>query len=387
MKKVVLAYSGGLDTSVCVRWLTDKGYTVIAVIADIGQKVDFAKLRERAISAGAKEIYVADLKKRFVEEFILPTLKAEGVYQGYYLATALSRPLIAQKVVEIAYREKAEYLAHGCTGKGNDQVRFELSWKLLSPQLKVIAPVREWEFKSRDEEMEYAREKGLDLNLERLTYSIDENLWGVSIECGELEDAGKKPPADAWQITHLESRRDPVRLKIEFDQGIPVALDEKRMEAGEIIVRLNEIGKEYAIGRKDLIEDRVVGIKSRELYEAPSAEILYIAHHSLETLVFDKDTLDFKHLVSLKYGELVYKGLWFSPLRGFLDRFVEATQKKVSGEVEIELHPQVCQVIGRKSRYSLYDRDLATYGQGSKFESRWAEGFIKILSMGLRKID
>lgn len=375
MKKIILAYSGGLDTSVCVKWLTKKGYDVLAVLVDLGQKANFELLKKRAISAGAKKVYISDLKKEFTKDFILPTLKAEGVYENYLLATALGRPLIAKEIVKIAQVEKASYVAHGCTGKGNDQVRFELSWKILDPRLKVIAPLREWEFKTREEEIEYAKKNGIALDFKKSTYSIDANLWGVSIECGNLEDPWNEPHNDAWQITTLKQTSKPTYLEIYFDKGIP-------MNAQELIVKLNKIGGKYAVGRKDLIEDRIVGIKSRELYEAPAAEILYKAHHSLETLTLDKQTLDFKHLVSLKYGGLIYSGLWFCALKEALDKFVDWTQQKVCGTVRIKLSAGNCEIVGRKSKYSLYKKELATYGKDSEFDQKAAEGFIKILGMG-----
>ena len=382
MKKIILAYSGGLDTSVCVKWLTNKGYYVIAVLADLGQGANWAVLKKRAISAGAKKVYFSDLKQRFVENFVLPCLKVEGVYQGYYLATALGRPLIAEEIVRIAHQEKAEYVAHGCTGKGNDQIRFELSWKILEPKLKVIAPLREWEFKTRQEEIAYAKKNNISLNFEKSIYSIDKNLWGVSIECGVLEKPWQEPPDDAWQITSSKNPSDPVYLEFYFDKGIPVKLNDKKIDAQKLIAELNKIGGRYAIGRKDLIEDRLVGIKSRELYEAPAAEILYKAHCDLERLILDKQTLDFKHLVSLKYGELIYKGLWYSPLRKALSEFVDFTQERICGTVKVKLCQGRCEIIGRKSDYSLYKKELATYGEGDKFDQKAAEGFVKILGMG-----
>ncbi|MCD6093542.1 MAG: argininosuccinate synthase [Candidatus Omnitrophica bacterium] len=382
MKKVVLAYSGGLDTCVSIRWLRDKGYDVLALLADLGQKANFELLKKRAISAGAEKVYVSDLKKEFVQDFILPSLKAEAVYEDYLLTTALGRPLIAKEVVKIAHKERADYVAHGCTGRGNDQVRFELSYKMLDPRLKVIAPLREWEFNSREEEIEYAKKNGISLDLKKSVYSIDENLWGVSIECGELEDPYNEPSANAWQIGALREISKPTYLEIYFDRGIPTDLNNKRIDTQELIVRLNKIGGKYAIGRKDLIEDRIVGIKSRELYEAPAAEILYKAHHALESLILDKQTLNFKHLISLKYGELIYSGLWFSTLREALSRFVDFTQEKVQGTVRIKLSPGNCEIVGRKSRYALYKKELATYGKDSKFDQKAAEGLIKILGMG-----
>lgn len=382
MKKVILAYSGGLDTSVGIKWLTEKGYDVIAVLADLGQKANFELLKKRAISAGAKKVYISNLKKEFIEDFILPTLKAEGVYEDYLLATALGRPLIAKEIVKIAHQEKASYVAHGCTGKGNDQVRFELSYKILDPGLKVIAPLREWEFNTREEEVEYAKKNGIALNFKKSIYSIDANLWGVSIECGDLEDPYNEPSANAWQISSLNYVLKPAYLEIYFDKGMPVKLNNKKINAQELIIKLNKIGGKYVVGRKDLIENRIVGIKSRELYEAPAAEILYKAHHALETLTLDKQTLDFKHLISLKYGGLIYQGLWFCEFKKALDKFVDWTQQKVCGTVRIKLSAGNCEIVGRKSKYSLYKKELATYDKDSEFDQKAAEGFIKILGMG-----
>lgn len=382
MKKVVLAYSGGLDTSVCMKWLSDKGYYVIAAIADLGQKANFKALEKKAIFAGAKKVYVSDLKKEFVQDFILPTLKAEGIYEEYFLATALGRPLIAKEIVKIAHKEKAKFVAHGCTGKGNDQVRFELSWKILDPSLQVIAPLREWEFNTREEEIEYAKKNNIVLDLKKSVYSIDENLWGVSIECGELEDPWNEPSANAWQITSSNDVLKPVYLEIYFDKGVPVKLNNRKIDVQELIANLNKIGGKFGIGKKDLVENRIVGIKSRELYEAPAAEIFYKAHHSLETLTLDKQTLDFKHLISLKYGELIYQGLWFCEFKKALDKFVDWTQKKVCGAVKLKFCSGRCEIVGRKSEHSLYKKKLATYSKDSEFDQKAAEGFIKILGMG-----
>ncbi len=382
MKKIILAYSGGLDTSVCVKWLNDKGYYVIAAIADLGQKANFKALEKKAISAGAKKVYISDLKKEFVQDFILPALKAEGVYEDYYLATALGRPLIAEEIVKIAHREKADYVAHGCTGKGNDQVRFELSWKILDSSLQVIAPLREWEFKTREEEIEYAKKNNIVLDLKKSVYSIDENLWGVSIECGELEEPWNEPPTDAWQTTASKIVSSPIYLEIYFEKGMPVKLNNKEISFEDLITELNKLGGKFGIGRRDLVEDRIVGIKSRELYEAPAAEILYKAHHDLERLVLDKQTLDFKQLISLKYGEIIYQGLWFCGLKSALDGFIDFTQKRVCGTVKLKLCHGRCEIVGRRSEHSLYKKKLATYGKDSEFDQKAAEGFIKILGMG-----
>ncbi len=381
-KKVVLAYSGGLDTSCCVRWLKDRGWDVVCFMADLGQDFDLKTAQKRAKAAGASKLYVKNLRKEFIEDFIWPTLKAQAKYEGkYYLATALGRPLIGKYLVEIAHQEGASAVAHGCTGKGNDQVRIELAVRMLDPKLKIIAPVREWEFKSREEEVEYCQLHGIPVDVtKKKVYSIDENLWGVSIECGILEDPWVEPPSDAYQITKdpAKVKKSPVYLEIGFEKGIPVSLNGKRMKGEALIKELNRLGGEYGVGRIDMIEDRLVGIKSREIYEAPSAHILYIAHKELEMLVLDRDTLHFKALVSNRFAQLVYFGLWYSPLRKSLTAFVESTQERVSGVVRLKIGPGWVQVVGRKSRYSRYKKDLATYEADDRFDHKSAEGFIKL---------
>ena len=381
-KKIVLAYSGGLDTSCCVRWLKDRGWDVVCFMADLGQELDVNTARKRAKAAGASRLYVKNLRKEFIEEFIWPTLQAQAKYEGkYYLATALGRPLIGKYLVEIAHQEGAIAVAHGCTGKGNDQVRIELAVRMLDPKLQIIAPVREWEFKSREEEIEYCRSCGIPIDVtKKKVYSIDENLWGVSIECGVLEDPWAEPPKDAYQITRdPEKVKDkPIYLEIGFEKGIPVSLNNKRMKGEDLIKALNEIGGRYGIGRIDMVEDRLVGIKSREIYESPSAHILYTAHRELEMLTLDRETLHFKALVSNRFAQLVYFGLWYSPLRQALTRFVSYTQERVSGVVRLKLGPGWVQVVGRKSKYSRYKKSLATYDASDIFDHRAAEGFIKL---------
>ncbi len=384
--KIVLAYSGGLDTSVIIKWLKEKfNAEIIAYTANIGQKINPDQLREKALKTGAKKFYFEDLREKFVEEFILPTLKAGALYQEKYpLATALSRPLIAERIVEIAKKEKADAVAHGCTGKGNDQVRFELTFKYLAPELKIIAPVREWEFKSREEELEYARKHKIPVPItKKKPYSIDANLWGVSVECGILEDPWEQPPEDAYQIT-LSPEKAPSKpqyIEIEFEKGIPVRLDGKKLKPAEIIEKLTKIGAKYGVGRIDMVEDRLVGIKSREIYEAPSAVILHTAHNELEKLVMEKNLWNFKKIISQKYSQLVYYGLWFSEFKRCLDRFVEESQKYVSGKVRIRLYKGTCEVVGRKSPYSLYTEELATYTEKDIFDHKSSKGFIDIFGL------
>ncbi|PIQ88659.1 MAG: argininosuccinate synthase [Candidatus Omnitrophica bacterium CG11_big_fil_rev_8_21_14_0_20_42_13] len=385
MKKVVLAYSGGLDTSVCVKWLKDRGYEVVCFIADVGQGDNFSLVRKRALKTGASKVYVKDLKKEFISGFIFPALCANAVYEGkYFLATALSRPLIGKYLVDIAKKEGAGYIAHGCTGKGNDQVRIEVTAAILAPKLKVVAPVRVWEFKSREEEMDYAREKKIPVDItRRKPYSLDKNIWGVSIECGVLEDPWKEPPDDAYQMTKSVARAAsaPKYIEICFEQGIPCYINGKYVEGEELLKRLNKLGGDYGVGRSDLVESRLVGIKSREVYEAPAAVILSEAHRALENLVLDRDLLHFKEMISLKYSELIYNGLWYSPLKLALDKFISQTQKKVTGTVRLKLHKGNCSVVGRRSDYSLYKKELATYSKEDKFDQSLAEGFIKIWAM------
>ncbi|MCX7927157.1 MAG: argininosuccinate synthase [Candidatus Omnitrophica bacterium] len=385
MKKVVLAYSGGLDTSCAIRWLKDKGFEVICFVADLGQGEDFQKIEERGLAAGASKVYVKDLRDEFIKDFIIPALKANAIYEGkYLLATALGRPLIAKYLVEVAHKEKAEYIAHGCTGKGNDQVRLEVTATILDPKLKVIAPLREWEFKSREEEIEYAQMHNIPIEVtKKKPYSIDRNLWGVSIEAGILEDLDKEPPEDAYLITKAPTGLSsyPKYIEVAFEKGVPVKVDGKKMKLQPLIALLNEIGGAYGVGRYDLIENRLVGIKSREIYEAPAATILYIAHKELESLVLDRETAHYKEILSLKYAELIYYGLWYSPLKEALDSFMEVTQKNVTGSIKLKLFKGSCVAVARKSPYSLYKKELSTYSKEDTFDHRLADGFIKIWAM------
>jgi len=390
MKKIVLAYSGGLDTSCAIRWLKDnRNYEVVCFIADLGQGLgkgeDFTAIEARALAAGASKVYIKDLQDEFVEDFVVPALKANAVYEGkYFLATALGRPLIAKYLVEIAHKEKAAAISHGCTGKGNDQVRFEVTAGILDPKLEIVAPVREWEFKSREEEIEYANMYNIPIDVtKKKPFSIDRNIWGVSIEAGVLEDLDTEPPEEAYLITksplHMSSY--PKYIEIYFEKGVPKKIDGKKYNLRNLITCLNEIGGSAGVGRADLVENRLVGIKSREIYEAPAAAILHSAHRELENVVLDRELAHFKEIVSLKYAELVYYGLWYSPLRNALDKFVESTQKYVTGSIRLKLFKGSCVPVGRKSPNSLYKKELSTYGKEDKFNQKLAEGFIRIWGM------
>lgn len=393
MKKIVLAYSGGLDTSCAVRWLKEQGYDVICFVADLGQGLgkgeDFQAIEARALSAGASKVYIKDLQDEFVQDFVLPALKANAIYEGkYLLATALGRPLIAKYLVEIAHKEKASSVAHGCTGKGNDQVRFEVTAGILDPKLEIVAPVRVWEFKSREEEIEYALMYNIPIDVsKKKPYSIDRNIWGISIEAGVLEDLEQEPPEDAYLITKSQSQITtyPKYIDIYFERGVPKRIDGKVYKLKNLINHLNEAGGLHGVGRADLVENRLVGIKSREIYEAPAATILHIAHKELESLVLDRELAHFKEIVSLKYSELVYYGLWYSSLKEALDSFVNSTQKHVTGSIKLKLSKGSCVPVARKSSNSLYKKELSTYGKEDKFDQKLAEGFIKLWGMPYRK--
>lgn len=387
--KVVLAYSGGLDTTVCLQWLKDRGFDVIAFCADVGQGEDLHAARRRALACGAVHALIHDVRQEFVSDFILPALKADAVYEGkYLLATALSRPLIATRMAQVAKQLGATHVAHGCTGKGNDQVRFEVTLAALAPSLKVIAPVREWELKSREEEIAYAQRHRLPITVtKKRLYSLDQNLWGVSIECGPLEDPWTEPPEGAYQWTRSPraTPKTPAYVTISFARGVPVALNGRRLPFITIIQRLNTVGGRYGVGRTDLLEDRLVGIKSREVYEAPAATILHAAHRELEQLTLHRETLEFKELVAARYARLIYDGLWYAPLRRALDGFVNATQATVTGEVRVKLWGGQAVPVGRKSPHALYRRTLATYGGKDAFDQRAAAGFITIWGLPYRR--
>jgi argininosuccinate synthase len=385
--RVVLAYSGGLDTSVAVKWLQENyDLEVVAVAVDVGQGGDLEAVRDKALKVGAVHAEVVNAKRAFAENFIVPALKANALYeQKYPLATALSRPLIAKALVEAAQGTGAVFAAHGCTGKGNDQVRFEVTFRALDPDLTIIAPAREWDF-TREKAIEYAQKHNIPIPITKKSpYSIDENLWGKSIECGILEDPWVEPPADAFTMTvdPLEAPNEPTYVEIGFEQGVPVAVDGEKMDMVSLIGKINEIAGGNGFGRIDKVENRLVGIKSREIYEAPAALTLIMAHRELEDLTLERDLAHFKYGVELKYAELIYNGLWFGPLRESLDAFINETQKVVTGTVRMKLYKGSCQVVGRKSEYALYDRSLATYEEGDTFSHQSAAGFNKIFGLGL----
>jgi argininosuccinate synthase len=388
VNKVVLAYSGGLDTSVAVAWLKEQfGVEVVTLTVDLGGGSLRPGVEDRAMSAGASRAYVVDARERFVTDYVWPHLQANALYQGAYpLATALARPLIAQLLVEVAKREGADAVAHGCTGKGNDQVRFDIAVHALDPGLEVIAPMRVGMGLTRDQEIDYAIERGIEIPITKASpYSIDVNLWGRSCETGVLEDPWVTPPADAYEWTVAPSDAPaPAEIVVEFEGGIPVAIDGERLDPVELVDRLHRLGGEHGVGRIDHVEDRLVGIKSREIYEAPAATILHDAHRALEGLTLTKDTLRFNRLVANELAQLTYDGLWFSALHRDLRGYVASSQRVVSGEVRVRLDHGSAVVEGRRSPLSLYDKNLATYDTGDAFDHAAAVGFISIFGLPLR---
>ncbi len=386
-KKVVLAYSGGLDTSVVIKWLSERGFEVIALMADVGQGGDLKAAGEKALKVGAKEAYLLEAKEEFATDYIWPALKANALYQGKYaLATALSRPLIGKALAERALEGGAGFVAHGSTGKGNDQVRIELAAAAYGPDLEILAPVRDWDM-SRNAEIEYAKKHNIPVEATKKSpYSIDQNLWGRSIECGVLEDPWVEPPADAYAWTKAPEKAKDKHdyLNIVFKKGVPVALDDKELSPVELIKELNEFAGAHGVGRVDAVEDRLVGIKSREIYEQPAAHVLIAAHAELEGLVLERDLLQFKKLVDIEYAKLIYNGQWFSPLRNSLDAFIKKTQKRVNGTVRMKFFKGNAWVVGRYSKSSLYNMELATYEEDSTFDESASKGFIDIYGMSLK---
>ncbi len=383
IKKVVLAYSGGLDTSVILRWLIDKyGCEVIAFSADVGQQEDLEEVKRKAEKTGASKVYLLDLKEEFIKDYCFKALKAQALYEGKYpLGTALNRPLIAKYLVEIAEKEGADAVVHGATGKGNDQVRFEVGVMALNPDLKILAPVRDWEFKSREEEIEYAQKHNIPVEVTKeKPYSIDRNLWSISIECGVLEDPWQEPPEDAFLITKSpkETPDEPEYVTVGFEKGIPVSVNGEKLDPVALVTKLNETGARHGVGRIDMVEDRLVGIKSREVYEAPGATILYVAHRELEHMCLDRETFRLKEYLAIKYADLVYYGLWFSPAREALDAFMDKANENLTGEVKIKLFKGQAIPVGRKSPYAIYEYTLATYDEKDAFEHKLGEGFCKI---------
>ncbi len=381
MDKVVLAYSGGLDTSISINWMKEKyGVEVIAALVDVGQPDDLEEAHSRALAVGADKALVIDAKQEFVHDYILPAIAANLYYEKKYpLATALARPLIAKKLVETAQAEGAQAVAHGCTGKGNDQVRFDVGIRSLDPALNIIAPQREWNI-SREKAIEYAKENNIPITVTKKSpYSIDENIWGRSIECGVLEDPYQEPPEEIYSWTKIRKKPEQVQyMEIDFQQGVPTALDGAKMQAAEIISKVGAAAGAFGIGRVDMVENRLVGIKSREIYEAPAAAVLIEAHRELEALVLDRELCHYKYIQEEKMAELAYYGLWFTPLRKCLAAFFEQSQKYVTGRIRVKLEYQKCSVVGRKSPYSLYDIGLATYDQGDQFDPKHSESFIKL---------
>ncbi|MEM1557344.1 MAG: argininosuccinate synthase [Thermoproteota archaeon] len=377
----VLAYSGGLDTSVMIPWIREKyNMDVVAVIVDVGQKEDFESVIERARKLGATEVVKIDARGEFVKDYVFKAIKANGLYEGVYpMGTSLSRPLIASKIVEVAEKKNASTVAHGCTGKGNDQVRFEVSIRSLNPGLRILAPVREWGL-SRDEEVKYLEERGVKIERSKSRFSIDDNLWSRSIEGGELEDPWVEPPEEAfiWSKPVSKSPDHPEYITLGFYKGVPVELNGERLSPVELILKINEVAGLHGFGRIDHMEDRVVGIKSREVYEAPAALTIIRAHQDLEKLVLTRLELEEKRRIEATWAWLVYAGLWFEPLRKALDAFIDCTQENVEGEVRIKLFKGEAMVVGRKSLKSLYDEKRATYSSLSRFDQSLANGFIQL---------
>jgi argininosuccinate synthase len=387
-EKVVLAYSGGLDTSVAIKWLQDKYHLdVIAVNIDVGSVRDYSGLRQKALDIGAIKALVIDGKELFVKYFVFPALQANALYEGQYpLSTALSRPLMAKLLVDTAIEEGASTIVHGCTGKGNDQVRFEVSINALAPDIKIMAPAREWGM-TRDETISYAREHGIPIPISSSSpYSIDESLWGRAIECGVLEDPWVEPPDDVftWTKSPDQAPDKAQYLEIEFKMGIPVSLDGEEMDGVKLIQQLNEIGGQHGIGRVDHIENRVVGIKSREIYEVPAAMILLQAHQALEMMTLSREQLRFKEKVAVEYADLIYNGLWFSQLNRDLSAYIMSSQLYVTGTVRLKLYKGHSMIVGRQSPKSLYNIGLATYDKGDKFDQNSAKGFIDLWGLSVK---
>jgi argininosuccinate synthase len=384
--KVILAYSGGLDTSVMVPWIAEKyNLDVVAFTVDLGQGEDLEGIRRKAMRSGAIEAIALDARNLFVDYFIFPALMAGAIYEGKYpLATALGRPLIAKLMVDAAREHQAKAVAHGCTGKGNDQVRFDVTFQTLAPDLQIIAPVREWKM-TRDEEIRFAADHGIPVEATKESpYSVDLNLWGRSCEAGVLEDPWEEPPADAfaWTVSPTKAPDQPEYVEIEFEQGRPVGLGGQRLDGVPLICKLNELGGRHSVGRIDHVENRLVGIKSRELYEAPAAVILHDAHRELESLCLSRQAHRFKTLVAQEYADLIYNGLWFSAFHQDLLAFVQSNQRFVSGTVRVQLYKGKATSVGRKSDHSLYSKKLATYETGDQFDHEAARGFIRLWGLG-----
>ena len=392
IKKVVLAYSGGLDTSIIIPWLKENynNCEVIAVSGNVGQADELEGLEEKALKTGASKLYIEDLTDEFVNEYIIPTVKAGAKYEEYMLGTSFARPIIAKRIVEIAKAEHADAICHGCTGKGNDQVRFELAIKAFAPDMPVIAPWREWDIKSREEEIDYAEAHGVPLKITRETnYSKDKNLWHLSHEGLDLEDAGNEPLYDKegfleMGVSPMKAPDKATYITLDFEKGVPVALDGKKMSAKEIILALNKVGGENGIGLLDIVENRLVGIKCRGVYETPGGAILYFAHEYLETLCLDKYTAHKKQELAITFAELVYNGQWYTPLREALSAFVDKTQERVTGKVKIKLYKGNMIKAGAWSEYSLYNEEIATFGEDNVYNQADAAGFINLFGLPIK---
>ncbi|MFM2247154.1 MAG: hypothetical protein RL071_3228 [Pseudomonadota bacterium] len=390
-KKIVCAYSGGLDTSVMIPWLRENyGAEIITYTGDLGQGDDLAKIKAKALNTGAVAAEVDDLQERFVHEFIWPAVKAGALYEGQYpLHTALGRPLLARRLVEVARAHGADAIAHGCTGKGNDQVRFEVTAQALAPDIGVVAPLREWDMLTREDEVDYAFARGIPVPITReKPYSIDQNLWGCAIECGEMEDLWTEPPADAWQMTKdpIEAPRGSTEVVIGFEHGIPVSIDGVALGGVALIRQLNELAGHYGVGRIDMVENRVVGLKSREVYEAPGATLIHMAHTELERVCLDRATFNYMRRISQDFANLIYDGVWFGPLRESLSAFVDQANKPINGVVRLRVSAGRAIVTGRKSPTSLYDDGLATYSHGDTFDRTAAVGFLKLYGLPYRTV-
>ena len=388
--KVVLAYSGGLDTTIIIPWLKENyDCEVIAVAADVGQGEELAPLKEKAAKSGAEKLYIEDLTEEFVTDCIFPTIKAGAVYEGkYLLGTSFARPVIAKRLVEIAKKEKADAICHGCTGKGNDQVRFELSIKAFAPEMKIIAPWRIWGIKSRDEEIDYAEAHNIPLKIKRETnYSKDKNLWHLSHEGLDLEDPANEPDYDKICELGVSPWKAPDKstyLTIRFKKGVPTAIDGKKLDSISLMDKLNEIGGKNGVGLVDMVENRLVGMKSRGVYETPGGTILYFAHELLESICLDKATQHYKQLIGIKYGEMVYDGQWFTPLREALDAFVDKTQETVTGDVKLKIYKGNIMNAGITSPYSLYSEDIATFGEDDCYDQTDSAGFINLFGLPIK---
>jgi argininosuccinate synthase len=389
MKKVVLAYSGGLDTSIIIPWLKENyDLEVICMAADVGQGEELAPLNEKAIKSGVSKIYIEDLKEEFVKDFVFPVIKSGCKYEGkYLLGTSFARPLIAKRLVEIAEKEGADYIAHGATGKGNDQVRFELTIKALNPDIKIIAPWREWDIKSREDAIDYAEAHGIPVPVtKKRPYSMDRNMFHLSHEGADLEDPWNEPQKDLFMIcNHPENAPDEAEyVEIDFEKGIPVAINGQKLGPVQLLEKANEIAAKHGVGIVDMVENRLVGMKSRGVYETPGGTLLHMAHQELEFLTLDRATMEYKNIVGIKYAQLVYDGLWYTPLKEALDAFINSTQETATGTVRMKLYKGNCMPAGAKSPFSLYNEEFVTFGEDQVYNQKDAEGFINLYGLPLK---